>query len=99
SDAYFFILLSPDASKAAYCNTSQCGVAGKDGSNVKLPAHFGPTGWLDGTTLIGLTNGSEEHGGVLGGPSGEMATVSLGDVAKVNDLGFRGSFAGIVQAS
>jgi hypothetical protein len=98
SGIYYYILLSPDGSQAAYCNSSECGVAGKDGSHVKLPAAFAATGWLDGSTLIGLT-GSQAQSNVLGSPYGELATLSLSDLSKVNDLGFTGMFAGVVQTS
>lgn len=91
SAIYYFILLAPDATKAAYCNSSECGVAGKDGSHLKLPAHFSPTGWLDSSTLIGVDQPLSLYG--------ELKTVALADPAKVNDLGFKGSFAGVVQAS
>jgi hypothetical protein len=91
SAIYYFIVLSPDATRAAYCNSSECGVAGKDGSHLRLPAHFSPTGWLDSTTLIGVDQQLA--------PYGEMETVSLGDPTKVDDLGFKGSFVGVVQAS
>jgi hypothetical protein len=98
SAIYYFIRLSSDGTQAAYCNSSECGVAGKDGSHVKLPKTFGPTGWLNSSTLIGMTS-PDPNGGVLGSPYGELATVSLSDVTKVNDLGFKGMFAGVVQAS
>jgi len=91
SSIYYFIRLSPDASKAAYCNSSECGVAGRDGTHLKLPAHFNPTGWLDASTVIGVDQELS--------PYGEMETVSLSDPTKVDDLGFKGLFVGVVQAS
>jgi hypothetical protein len=98
SAIYYFIRLAPDATRAAYCNSSQCGVASRDGTNLKLPQGFGPTGWLDASTLIGVT-GSDQYGGVLGTPYGELATVSLADPSQVDDLGFKGMFVGVVQRS
>ncbi len=91
SAIYYFILLSPDGTRAAYCNSSECGVAGKDGSHARLPAGFNPTGWLDASTLIGVNEQLSAYG--------EMETVSLSDLGKVDDLGFKGMFAGVVQAS
>ena len=92
SGIYYFILLSPDGSHAAYCNSSGCGVAGRDGGSARLPSGFGPRGWLDGSTLIG-TRSSQP----VPPDYGELETLSLSDMANVNDLGFTGMFVGAVQ--
>jgi hypothetical protein len=89
SDIYYFLSLSPDGSRVAYCGSSGCGIAAKNGSRVKLAGGFQPSGWLDGQTLIGV-------GGDI---YGEMETVSLGNPAQADDLGFKGAFVGVVQAS
>ena len=88
----YAIHLSPDAMQAAYCGfgAAPCYVTGRDGSSVKLPAGFQPSGWLDASTLIGVVGGDVY---------GEMETISLSDVTKVDDLGFKGMFVGVVQAS
>lgn len=89
---YYFGLLSPDATQVAWCSSSGCGVTGRDGSTAKL-SNFAPTGWLNDATLIG-TKGSTPKDGY-----GELETISLSDLTKVNDLGFTGMFVGVVQGS
>ena len=91
---YYYVLLSPDASHAAYCANSGCGVAGSDGSVVKFPATFSATGWLSDSILIGLKGNQA----AIASPYGEMATWSASAPSNVDDLGFMGQFAGVVQA-
>ena len=86
------IRLSPDGNQAAWCGSGACYVSGRDGSSVKL-ATFVPTGWLDCSTLIGTKGATVTDG------YGDLETISLGDPTKVNDLGFMGSFVGVVQGS
>jgi hypothetical protein len=61
----------------------------RDRNPVPLAAGFQPQGWLDSSTLIGLTNQG----------SGDMALVRLNSPTRAIDLGFKGFFVGVVQGS
>jgi hypothetical protein len=53
---------------------------------VAMPQGFLVEGWFDSNTVVGRpVNGTDE---------GDLSWVSLGDPAKVHDLGFKGDFAG-----
>jgi hypothetical protein len=78
--------LSPDRTRLAYSlGGGRSAVQAVDGSVVTLAAGFTPTGWLDPQTLIGTTGGEE------------LAYVSLGAPGRPVDMGFPGSFVGVVQ--
>ena len=78
--------LSPDATRLAYSlGGGGAAVQSQDGSVVALAAGFTATGWLDPATLIGTTRG------------GELAYVALSAPAHAVDMGFPGSFVGVVQ--
>src|SRR5205807_8238150 len=77
--------LSPDAARLAYSRGGGgAAVQSQDGSVVALAAGFTATGWLDPATLIGTTRG------------GELAYVALSAPAHAVDMGFPGSFVGVV---
>jgi hypothetical protein len=69
-------------------------VVGADGSDIKLPKapdgylSFVATGWLDDSTLVGWP---------IASPEMELLKVSPG--AQPQDLGFQGSFVGVVQGN
>jgi hypothetical protein len=78
--------LSPDGTRLAYSlGGGRSAVQALDGSVVPLAAGFTPTGWLAPQMLIGATRG------------GELAYVSLTTPSRAVDMGFAGSFVGVVQ--
>lgn len=82
--------LSPDGSRVAYLvNGGRAMVARQDGGTTALPDSFRPQGWLDSSTVIGAIGTAQGDG--------NMALVRLDKPTKVEDLGFRGYFAGVVQ--
>lgn len=81
---YTYLVLSPDGARIAYTG----GVRGRDGSSLKLAANFNPEGWLDNQTLIGITGENNQQ---------EMAVVRFSSPQKVDDLGFKGEFVGVVH--
>jgi hypothetical protein len=85
---YVNLTLSPDGSRVGYVEalSRKVFVVARDGSRQELPAGFQPQGWLTPTTLIG----------VAGQGSGNMALVRLGAPRRVEDLGFKGFFVGVV---
>lgn len=87
---YLNLTLAPDASRLTYREGGVAGklfVADRTGGKVALPASFQPQGWLSPTILIGATQQS----------AGNMALIRLGNPSRVEDLGFKGFFAGVVQ--
>jgi hypothetical protein len=80
-----YLVLSPDSRRVAYTG----GVTARDGSSIKLPANFMPEGWLDNGTLVGITGTNAQQ---------EMVVVRLASPDKLDDLGFKGEFVGVVQA-
>ena len=90
NDQYLNLSLSPDASRVGYETLSaRSFVLQRDRNPVPLAAGFQPQGWLDSSTLIGLTNQG----------SGDMALVRLNSPTRAIDLGFKGFFVGVVQGS
>ena len=92
--------LSPDAGMIAVGGGTigtPAGIYKKGGgSRVTYPsniADFSPEGWLDNDTVIG-TNGPAGPG-----LPGEMWLVHPSSPTKAVDLGFKGNFAGVVQAA
>jgi len=85
---YYIPLLSPDRTRVAATGTA---VLGKDGSVITVGGSGSPgifvTGWLNNQTLIGW----------LGQTPFEMGVVNLAPPQKVIDLGFHGTFIGVVQ--
>ncbi|HSO94331.1 MAG TPA: hypothetical protein VLS53_07680, partial [Candidatus Dormibacteraeota bacterium] len=82
---YAYVVLSPDGSHLAFSG----GVRGRDGSSIPLPQNFNPEGWLDNATLIGITGENNQQ---------EMATLRLDSPGRINDLGFKGEFIGVLAA-
>ena len=77
--------LSPDATRLAYSlGGGRSAVQSLDGGVVALAPGFTPTGWLDTGTLIGTTRGDE------------LAYVVLNAPGRTVDMGFPGSFVGVV---
>jgi len=64
-------------------------VHARDGTSTALPTGFEPEGWLDSGTLIGVR--------APGAIQGAMAVVHLSNASRLVDLGFTGSFVGVVQ--
>jgi len=86
------LVLSPDAAHVAYAVAGgRPIVTDATGRNVTLPATFRPTGWLDPSTLVGAVQTAQGDG--------DLALVRLDAPAKIDDLGFRGFFVGVVQGS
>jgi hypothetical protein len=90
-DAQFVDLtLAPDGSRVAYLPTGgRAVVTDVNGKVVQLPASFRPEGWLNATTVVGVLQTASGDG--------DMATVQLDRPTRLDDLGFRGFFVGVVQ--
>jgi hypothetical protein len=87
SDQYLNLSLSPDATRVAYETlTGRSYVVERDRNPVLLAAGFQPQGWLDSSTLMGITAQG----------SGDVALVRLNSPARAVDLGFKGFFVGVV---
>ncbi len=90
NDQYLNLALSPDASRVAYETLSgRSFVLQRDRNPVVLASGFQPQGWLDSSTLIGLT----------GQGSGDMSMIRLASPSRAIDLGFKGFFVGVVQGA
>ena len=84
------LTLAPDASRVAYLSTAgQAQVSDATGKSVQLPPSFRPEGWLTPTTVVGVLQTAQGDG--------DMATVQLDRPTRLDDLGFRGFFVGVVQ--
>ena len=92
---YLDLSLSPDGNRVAYLvslvSGNQSFVIDGSGKTVKLPPNFRPQGWLNATTLIGVVQTLQTEG--------DMALVRLDHPTRMEDLGFHGFFAGVVQGS
>ncbi len=87
---YLYVTLAPDASRVAYVVTGgQPTVTDASGRSLQLPATFKPEGWLDTSTVVGVLQTSQGDG--------DMALVRLDHPTRLDDLGFRGFFVGVVQ--
>lgn len=90
---YLDLSLSPDGTRVAYLvslvSGNQSFVVDGSGKTVKLPANFRPQGWLNTTTLVGVVQTQQAEG--------DMALLRLDHPGRMEDLGFRGFFAGVVQ--
>ncbi len=108
SFTYGQIALSPDASRVAFNLNSNCCyvfdssvIRSRDGTRIGLGATFQPQGWLDTTTVIG------QKGNVKPTCSGcppsfvadDLGLVRVTSPTSIIDLGMKGSFLGLVQAS
>jgi hypothetical protein len=88
---YLDLSLAPDASRVVYMVTGgRAAVVDATGKIVQLPASFRPEGWLDATTVVGVLQTAQGDG--------DMATVKLDRPGRVEDLGFKGFFVGVVQS-
>lgn len=86
---YLYMTLAPDASRVAYLvNGGRAMVTAADGKSTDLPVNFLPHGWLDPATVIGAVQ-------VFGG-DGNMALVRLDRPSRLEDLGFKGFFVGVI---
>lgn len=87
------LALAPDGRRfACRDNASARTIAySADGSMVVLPPSLRPLGWLDATTVIGQISTSAVQF--------EAATVRLAAPDKLEDLGFKGYFVGVVQTA
>jgi hypothetical protein len=103
---YGDIALSPDASHVAFSLDSNCCytfdssvIRSRDGVRIGLGSSFQPQGWLDNTTVIGV------KGAVRSTCSGcppdfvpaNMAVIHLATPNSLVDLGFQGTFLGVVN--
>lgn len=91
-----YLALSADANKLALENLGDPvhDVVESHGSPlITLPAKFHPQGFLDNNTVIGIKSDNP------GDLQGEMSLVHLDNPSKVTDLGFAGSFVGVVQSA
>ena len=86
---FIYPALSPDGSRTAVFQTgndiNRTTIQSKQGGK-RLSVGFQPEGWLDADTLIGHN------------PGGNLAYLRLATPDRVEDLGFKGTFAGIVKA-
>ena len=92
---YGSLALSPDGARLAYADIGHnrhAAVSGRDGSTTSLPNGFLPQGWLDATTVIGVQSENLVD-------LGNMALVRLSEPTKLEDLGFKGFFIGVVQGA
>jgi hypothetical protein len=89
NEGYMVPLLAPDLQHVAALGPV---ILGKDGSSSPIGTgasfNFYATGWLDSKTIIGWAAATPN----------EMAIVRLAKPSEIVDLGFRGSFVGVVQA-
>jgi hypothetical protein len=88
-----YLALAPDGNSAAV-RTVDGGTTVLEsvgGKTVNLPASFMPQGFLDANTLVGITVSG------VGQQQGEMALVHADSPGALHDLGFVGSFVGVVQ--
>jgi hypothetical protein len=89
NEGYMVPLLAPDLQHVAALGPV---ILGKDGSSSPIgtgaSSNFYATGWLDSQTIIGWASATPN----------EMAIVRLAKPSEIVDLGFRGSFVGVVQA-
>lgn len=103
--AYGNVELSPDASHVAFSlydvsfNFNSTVIRGRDGTRIGLSQPFVPEGWLDNSTVIGTAGTMKVQ---CSGCSpdfvpGNMAIVRLAQPNTLVDLGFAGSFVGVVQ--
>jgi hypothetical protein len=89
-DQYLDLNLSPDASRVAYMvNGGRATVVDARGKLTALPAGFRPEGWLTNGIVIGVLQSNQIEG--------DMAVVRLDRPTRLEDLGFHGFFAGVVQ--
>jgi len=87
---YLDLVLAPDASRVVYLPTGgKAQVTDSTGKTTQLPASFKPEGWLDPTTVVGVLQTDQGEG--------DMALVQLARPTRLQDLGFHGYFAGVVQ--
>jgi len=108
SFTYGQIALSPDASRVAFSLDSTCCyvfdssvIRSRDGVRIGLGSTFQPQGWLDTATVVG------QKGTVKPTCSGcppnfvpdDLALIRLANPGSIIDLGFRGSFLGLVRGS
>ena len=106
-DSYTYgeIALSPDALRVAFNLNSSCCyffdssvIRSRDGVRIGLGATFQPQGWLDTATVVG------QKGNVKPTCSGcppnfvpeDLALIGVANPTNVVDLGFKGSFLGLV---
>jgi hypothetical protein len=90
---YGSLAISPDGARLAYADIGynmHAAVSSRDGSTMPLPPGFLPEGWLDATTVIGVQSRNLVD-------LGNMALVRLSEPSKLEDLGFKGYFIGVVQ--
>jgi hypothetical protein len=91
NEGYLVPLLAPDLQHVAAIGPT---ILGKDGSNTPIGRgssssyDFYPEGWLDRNTVIGRAAASPQN----------MAVVRLAKPSEIDDLGFRGTFVGVVQS-
>jgi len=87
-----YLAASPDGRRIAtlFAGAGESAVVhARDGTSTALPTGFEPEGWLDSGTLIGVR--------APGAIQGAMAVVHLSNASRLVDLGFTGSFVGVVQ--
>jgi hypothetical protein len=89
-----YLALSPDGNTLALrrADGSSSVLESLGGKTVNLPPNFVPQGFLDANTVVGITVSN------VGQQQGEMSIVHVDTPGKLIDLGFAGSFVGIVQS-
>lgn len=88
---YLDVELAPDASRVAYMvSGGRAAVTDAAGRSTQLPASFRPEGWLNPSTVVGVVQTAQGEG--------DMALVQLDRPTRLQDLGFKGFFAGVVQS-
>jgi hypothetical protein len=107
SFTYGRIALSRDASRVAFNLDRSCCyffdssvIQSRDGVRIGLGATFQPQGWLDAATVVGQKGGVKPT--CAGCPPNfvpdDMALIRVANRTNVIDLGFKGSFLGVVQS-
>lgn len=87
---YLDLSLAPDAAHAAYLVPgARAAVTDAQGKVTELPANFRPAGWLTRNLIIGTAETAQGDG--------NMAIVHLDRPTRMDDLGFRGFFVGVLQ--
>jgi hypothetical protein len=105
---YGNIVLSPDASHVAFSLNKQCCyvfdssvIRSRDGTRIGLGSSFQPQGWLDTETVIGQTGSLKPacSGCPPSFESADLALIRITNPTNIIDLGFKGSFIGLVQGN
>ena len=90
------VTLSADGKRVAFTDLGGPGASVRQlgAASTALPRGFRPAGWLDATTLIGTSAAGADPYSV-----NELYWLRLAQPERVEDLGFKGIFVGVVRAA